>query len=247
MRLTVITPVLNEEFFMPLFLESVTSYADEIIIVDGGSSDKTVDCIKSYQDLSKIKLFIRPQTGMPYSDDWNECDVWNFMIDQAKGDWILSLCADEIMDDRFKHVLPELMASTEHNLYAFPIINFWRDPSTIRINAPNDERWSNNILRMWRNHVGIRTDDSRHHTNLIWNGKSIWEFPFHVVNDIFLYHYHYALGKRIKYNDNRRCDVNMWDNTGEPDWNYHHEWYDIVLQPFTGTHPTVIQKYLQSQ
>lgn len=35
MTLSVIVPILNEETFVPLYLESVAAFADEIIIVDG--------------------------------------------------------------------------------------------------------------------------------------------------------------------------------------------------------------------
>jgi glycosyltransferase involved in cell wall biosynthesis len=247
MKLSVVAPVLNEETFMPFYLESTTSFADEIVLVDGGSTDKTVDIIKEYQKRFNIKLFERPQKGTPYSNQWNESEVQSFLLRQATGDWILALDADEIIDDKLPSILPDLMDNKNHNLYMFPIINFWRDPWTVRVNAPKDERWSVNILRMWRNHVGIGYNDKLHHCNLQWQGKPIWEYPNHIIEEIPIYHYHYAIGKKIKNNDNRRGDVNMWDNTGEPDWNYTHEWYDIKLQEFKGQHPNVIQKYLKDK
>lgn len=246
MTLTVITPVLNEATFLPIYLDSVTSYANEIIIVDGGSTDGSVELIKQYQNrCPRIRLIQINQTGSPYSNDWNESFVRNLMIEQASCQWIANIDVDEIFDDRFIAELPHLMNEKRANIYQFPMVNFWRDPWTIRVNAPNDERWSNDIIRMWRNGLGIKYEPKQHHCFLMLeDGRSVWEEPRVRVN-IPVYHYHYALGKRVKYNDNRRGDLNVRENEGEPDWNYRHGEYDIRTLPFQGKHPSIVQYYLQ--
>lgn len=242
MSLTVITPVLNEETFLPLYLESVTSFAEEVIIVDGGSTDRSVEIIESFAAKHNVRLFCRKQ-GTAYNDEWNESEVRNFMVDQAKGDWIANIDADEIFDDSFKHVIPEKMAYSKADVFLFPIINFWKDPWSVRVNAPNDERWSNDLVRMWRNGVGIRYRDQKHHCTLRGKEGDVWNLPSERI-DIPLFHYHYALGKRFKFNDNRRGDVNLYNNTGEPDWSYMHGEYEIRTIPFTGKHPQIVSRYL---
>ncbi|MEC0239709.1 glycosyltransferase [Paenibacillus dokdonensis] len=244
MKLSLIVPVLNEETFIPLYLESAASYADEIVIVDGGSTDRTVQIIEAYQRHFPIRLYRMNQTGLPYTDDWNESRVRNFLIDQAVGDWIMNLDIDELMDDRFRDVLPEIMNRTEVDIFQFPFVNFWGSPWTLRVNSPGDERWSNDITRMWRANIGIKYRDEKHHCTLEGSGgQSIWSIPRDRV-DINIYHYHYAIGRKIKYNDNRRGDVNVPDNQGEPDWGFTHAEYRIATAPFTGSHPEVIQQYL---
>lgn len=247
MKLSVIVPVLNEEAFVPLYIESVGMFADEIIIVDGGSTDLTLDHIKRLQNHYPIRLFTMQQTGMPYTEDWNESYVRNFLIDKASGDWIMNLDVDEIMDDRIIDLLPDLMRAEDVDVYQFPFVNFWRDPWTIRINSPGDERWSNDITRMWRAGRGIRyRENEKHHCTLeAAEGASIWSVP-RGRSDVPIYHYHYALGRRIKFNDNRRGDVNLMDNEGEPDWNFKHRQYEIKTMPFTGRHPKVVERYLQA-
>lgn len=67
MKLTFITTVLNENHSIGGLLSSLikqTRFPDEIIIVDGGSNDKTVKIVKSYEDkLSKtginLKIFVK--------------------------------------------------------------------------------------------------------------------------------------------------------------------------------------------
>ncbi|MGE7057419.1 glycosyltransferase family 2 protein, partial [Paenibacillus glucanolyticus] len=142
MRLSVIVPVLNEITFIPLYIESVSRYADEIIIADGGSTDGTLEQIDSLQNRYPIRLLHVQQKGLPYTEDWNESVVRNVLIEQAQGDWIMNLDIDELMDDRFVEVLPELMNRTDVDVYQFPFVNFWGDPWTIRVNSPGDERWS---------------------------------------------------------------------------------------------------------
>lgn len=245
MRLSLIVPVLNEETFVPLYMESAAAYADEIVIVDGGSTDRTVALIESYQETLPIRLFHMHQTGLPYSDDWNESRVRNFLIEQASGDWIMNLDIDEILDDCFRERLPALMERTDADIFQFPFVNFWGDPWTLRVNSPGDERWSNDITRMWRSSKGIRYRDERHHCTLEGSGgESIWSFP-RAREDMNIYHYHYALGRKVKFNDNRRGDLNVPDNVGYPDWSYSHTEYSIATVPFSGAHPEVIRRYLK--
>jgi len=61
MKVSLVVTVLNEEPSIAALLESIISQLkkpDEIVIVDGGSTDKTVNIIKSYQKIIKnIKLY----------------------------------------------------------------------------------------------------------------------------------------------------------------------------------------------
>jgi glycosyltransferase involved in cell wall biosynthesis len=81
---TVIT--FNEEENIAAALESL-SWADEIIVVDSESADRTVEIARRYTD----RVFIRQWPG--YSAQKN------FAADQARNDWIFSLDADERVSD----------------------------------------------------------------------------------------------------------------------------------------------------
>ena len=93
MRLSVIIITKNEEANIHACLESV-AWADEIIVVDSGSTDDTVAICKNLG----AKVYIH---------DWPGFGVQkNRALGYASKDWVLSLDADE-------HVTPELRAEIE--------------------------------------------------------------------------------------------------------------------------------------
>jgi len=83
MKLSVAMIVKNEEEMLGRCLESVKE-ADEIIIVDTGSTDKTIEIAKKYTD----KVY----TDYKWNDDFSEAR--NKAIEHCTGDWILSIDAD---------------------------------------------------------------------------------------------------------------------------------------------------------
>src|SRR6185369_9228225 len=82
--LSVALAVFNEEASLEKCLESVRSLADEIVIVDGGSSDNTLKIAESF----KAKII---KTTNPQMFHINKQKA----LDAAKGDWVLLLDADE--------------------------------------------------------------------------------------------------------------------------------------------------------
>jgi len=76
----------NEENNLPSCLNSVKDLADEIIVVDTGSKDKTKEIARQFTD--KIYDFV-------WSDDFSAAR--NESLKHASGDWILVLDADEII------------------------------------------------------------------------------------------------------------------------------------------------------
>ena len=97
MLLSVVIITFNEEANIGRLLVSVQPLvADgkgEIIIVDSGSSDRTVAIARSYG----AKVFVEGWRG--YAAQKNSA------IDKATGDWILSLDADEEVDTELLHEL----------------------------------------------------------------------------------------------------------------------------------------------
>ena len=81
-RLSVAVIALNEAHRLRRCLESV-AWADELVVVDAESSDKTVQVAREFTD----RVVVRPWEGFAAQK--------NFALDQCAGQWILSLDADE--------------------------------------------------------------------------------------------------------------------------------------------------------
>jgi len=97
MSLSICIITLNEEANIGRTLESVKDIADEIIVVDSGSTDSTVSIAQSYG----AKVFVETWKGFALQK--------NSSLDKASCDWILSLDADE-------EPSPELAASIKELL-----------------------------------------------------------------------------------------------------------------------------------
>lgn len=93
--------VKNEEKFLPQCLDSVKDHVDEMIIVDTGSTDRTVEIAESYG-------------AMVYHHPWenNFSKHRNQSISYATGDWLLILDADEEIDKKTVHLLRDAVRKT---------------------------------------------------------------------------------------------------------------------------------------
>ena len=89
-KLTALLIVKNEEKRIRNCLESV-KWADEIVVVDGYSNDKTIDICNEYN--AKV---------VPHKFDGSFETDCNLGIDSSSSDWIIKLDADEIVTDSLK-------------------------------------------------------------------------------------------------------------------------------------------------
>src|SRR3972149_11772158 len=103
---TVIT--LNEEKNLPGCLESVKSFADEIVVVDSGSTDKTVDIAKNFG----AKVFERKFD--------NYQNQKNFAVEKTTGDWIFSVDADEEVSPELVSEIKDAVESSKFVAYSIP-------------------------------------------------------------------------------------------------------------------------------
>jgi glycosyltransferase involved in cell wall biosynthesis len=113
-KLSICIITLNEEANLPRTLESVKPLvADgqgEIIVVDSGSTDRTVEIAKGYG----AKVFVEEWKGFAAQK--------NSAIDKAQGEWILSLDADEELGGGWVLVMSLILGPDEEEL--LPIAAF---------------------------------------------------------------------------------------------------------------------------
>ncbi len=126
MKVSVIIIVLNEESRIGACLESVKR-ADEIIVVDTGSIDGTVDVCRKYTD--KI-----------YNSKWlGFGPLKNFAVSKASEKWILNIDADERVSAELRDEIHTLPASPGVAAYSIPFHNFFMK-SRLRFGGLGGER-----------------------------------------------------------------------------------------------------------
>jgi len=99
-RLSVVVITLNEEERIRETLASV-AWADEIVVIDAGSEDKTVALAREFTD----HVIIHPWEGFAAQK--------NYGIEQATGEWILSLDADEQVEPALRAEIATVLSARE--------------------------------------------------------------------------------------------------------------------------------------
>ena len=106
-KISVVIIALNEEKKIGECLRSV-KWSDEIVLVDSGSNDKTIDIAKGYG--GKVVV----GKGGNYSQWRNEG------LKKAKGEWILYIDADERVTPELKNEIISVVDTSKYNAYAIP-------------------------------------------------------------------------------------------------------------------------------
>jgi glycosyltransferase involved in cell wall biosynthesis len=95
--------VQDEEMCINRSLDSIHDYVDEIIVVDGGSSDNTRHIAVSYPKVKLIDKPFNPTEGDRFDEHLN------YTLDQCQYEWRLRVDADEQFPKDLMESLPMLM------------------------------------------------------------------------------------------------------------------------------------------
>ena len=105
--LSVIIITKNEEVDLPACLKSV-SFADEIIIVDNGSTDQTSEIAEQFN----VKFF---------SEDWHGFGPQkNLSLSKATCDWVFSIDADEVVPNKLATEIKKIVENPVYDGYYIP-------------------------------------------------------------------------------------------------------------------------------
>lgn len=88
-RKTVAAAILvkNEERCIKRCIDSIIKAVDEVVVIDTGSTDKTLDIVSSYKDIKLLHF--------EWCDDF--AAARNFGLDHIESDWVLWIDADEYL------------------------------------------------------------------------------------------------------------------------------------------------------
>ena len=154
-NISVLIITLNEENQMRSLLADL-DFADEIIVVDSFSTDKTEAICKSFEKVSFIQ-----NTFENYSSQRN------FAISQSKNDWILFLDADERLSPALKNeIITTVNTNKTHSAFLFYRTFMFKDKVLHFSGNQNDK-----IFRLFNKNNAAYTKDRLVHEKLKVNGK----------------------------------------------------------------------------
>jgi len=111
-RLSVCLIVKDEEQSLPDALRSVRDIAPQIVVVDTGSTDRTVELATELG--AEVHHF-------EWCDDFSAAR--NFALEHARGDWVLVLDADEILPPQALDALRQDLIRENYLGYRLPLVN----------------------------------------------------------------------------------------------------------------------------
>lgn len=144
MKLSVVIITKNEERNIERCLQSVIDVADEIVVVDSFSTDKTVELCEKYN----VRVVQRKFDGYGTQK--------YFATAQADFDYVLSLDADEELTNELKESILIAKESPQYDCYSFNRRNFycskpirfcgWYPDKKIRLFDKRKLNWNNRVV-----------------------------------------------------------------------------------------------------
>lgn len=170
----------DEEIYLRGCLESL-DFVDEIIVVDNGASQKTLDIAKKYTKnifSSKSRSF---------------AERHNLGREHAKGDWLLFIDADERISKSLKEEILNELKNPKFDSYEFRRVNFYLGKQ-VRFG----DRYPDFVARLFRNKNLIQWSGTIHESSELTGTKGKLESPFYHLThrDIFS-----MVAKTINYSD----------------------------------------------
>ena len=190
---SVVIITLNEEAKIKDCLESV-AWADEIVVVDSFSKDNTVEIARNYTD----EIYQREFAGFG--------EQKNFALSKARGDWILSIDADERVTSELQEEIKRTLANPRACGYYMPRKSYFSNKWIKHCGW-----WPDYLLRLFRKDCG-RFSDRLVHEALEVEGPTgrlnnpLEHHPYSSVSDLIRKGDEYStFGAQVMVAEGKRC------------------------------------------
>ncbi|PCJ19110.1 MAG: hypothetical protein COB02_08655 [Candidatus Cloacimonadota bacterium] len=205
--ISVCTIFKNEEFFMKEFIESYLHIADEFILVDTGSTDKSIDIIKSFG--------IKPYY-FKWINDFGKARTHSLSL--ANGTWICVADVDDRISKKNALEMKNYLQSCSSHGVISPYVNLnnfdWK-------NLPHNILSTHDRMVFFKNHLGIDYRGAIHENPMISIEENNYQLAHHHTP---IYHLGYAeelLSKKTQRN--KKIIEDLYDNgVKEPHIIYHY-------------------------
>jgi len=166
-KISFVTFTRNSAHRLRGLLEHVKDVVDEIIVVDGYSTDETVDVARSYG----ARVYQRRPCGYPDPDRM-------FALKQASNDWILMLDDDERLCNRLKNELKSIIEDCSIRFVAIDMLRINLAKGGRIILAPY---YPDRVVKIFRK-------DKITFTGRVHDGSRVSGLTYHLPDEYYLIH-----------------------------------------------------------
>lgn len=220
MKISVIVPVYNTGKYLKKCLDSLVNQTledIEIIVVNDGSSDNSIDIIKSYGKKYKNKIiFLDKENG-------GQGSARNLGIKVAKGEYIGFVDSDDFVDLKMYEKMYEVATNNKSEIVICNLIDYYEknnNENIVNLNLENNVSNTEGIIKSVPSVVNkIYKKELLKRTNIIFN-ESIWyeDLSYSLIvisqakkisfiNEPFYYYFHRNVSTMHNENIKKNLDV----------------------------------------
>lgn len=208
--LSVAIITLNEEANIGRTLRAIMGVADEVVLVDSGSTDKTLEIAQEFGHIVKV-----------YSEPWKGyASQKNSAIEKCTSDWVLSLDADE-------ELTPELAGEIFSAIRGDAADGYWINRLNYFLGRPmrHGGQYPDPKLRLFRRGKGRCQERSVHETFEVEGRTAVLRNPM-------LHHAYPTLTSYIEHmNSYSTLGAEVAIAKGQTSRNILAFWFNVVVRP----------------
>lgn len=244
---TTVTNAIRNEYFAVEGIRSALVFADEVVVVDGGSSDNTIEQIRKIGD-PRVKIYTnkwlhslgKAMTGINKSMALGYCT----------GDWCILMDSDEVYHEDDAEAIKRIPEFVGKDIMAvqFNTLHFYKDYYHIMNGCPDWKDLYNNKVYMVRNglciHHGAVNTEPDAHVDL--HGRPL-DMSKTIMTKVRVFHYGHARSKEAYVRKLNHIEGRHSGWKWEPLTVDGFEWLpDYKLVDYKGTHPGTMKDRIQS-
>ena len=144
-RIVVMYRLKDAERWITKSIESILDICSEIVILDDGSTDKTVEICSKYDKV----VDIYQQKDLPFDETRDRNTIFKIAL-KRKPDFIFALDGDEILMNNSKKILLEEInvLHSDADVFEFQFLDMWDKPNQYRYDGQMSNRWARKLIRM---------------------------------------------------------------------------------------------------